>query len=147
MATLAFEIRELLERHNGTFYSEHGVEISDEKDGSIRLVAPLPNYRAEDKAITLELVIGYSSMNDFIRDFAITHWGDIEDIKPIALWQRYEKGKAELFCSVDEWLKEYLYFRRMKGSLYVTNELDLQHTSPLITWTCTVWCLILVIIF
>ena len=131
MNTLVSDIKEWMNRNNGLVHSDEGVEISYETVGAVRLVSPLPDYRPADECITLELVIGYSSVKDFIHDFAITHPGDLEDIRPEALWKRYQNEEAELFCSTDEWLNEYLYFRKEKGRLYATNEWNVRHAVPL----------------
>lgn len=111
-------------------YIMDGIELVFSEKEPIELTCPVPDIDKREDDVSLALISKHEDLYNFMFEFVITNEEDLKKINPALLLKRFEVGRCDLYCYLDEDLEYYLSFRRNRSKLIAQSPDNTFHEVP-----------------
>lgn len=116
-----------LDDHLGIYDNPQGIEFVMNMDDSVFVVSPVTP--PPEPYVDFGLIYPSQPFNTFVNDFQFSGSRALITMTPDRLWALYNKGKAEIYCTIVVKIIFYaLYFRLTKNNrMIVRDDYDREH--------------------
>jgi len=120
-------IYNFLDDHLGLYDNPQGIEFIMNMDDSVFVVCPI---NPPEPYVDYGIIYPSQTFDEFVDDFQFSGTLALKALKADKLWALYNKGKAEIYCTIVVKVIFFaLYFRLSKNNtMIVRDDYDKEHT-------------------
>jgi hypothetical protein len=128
MNTLTQQLYDYLETFLPQYSNPDGVDFALNPDDSIYVVFAWDD-KLKDTCLEFGIAYYVNDFKTFVEDFKLTSLQQLKQVTRETLWELYNAGKGEVFCSFGLYFdnSSELHFRRRGSKLIAKNGLDESH--------------------
>lgn len=129
-------IYNFLDDHLGIYDNPQGIEFVMNIDDSVFVVYPI--NPPPEPYVDFGLMYPSQTLDEFVTDFQFTGTLGLKRLTPEQLWNMYQRGKVEIYCTIAVKVIFHALYFRMGGNntMIVRDDYDQEHvlgevlTSP-----------------